>query len=210
MPPACQVKMLRVIAGQGFRPVGGKREIHTDVRVIAASRKDLRREVDAGRFREDLYFRLRVVCISVPPLREHVQDLPEIIDHFLKAFAADSGRRKRLSPEALQLLTDYSWPGNVRELRTTLECAVVMSEGDVLGPHDFPALHCTPAPTDLPQSLNLEHVEAWAILQALRKTGWNITRAAKILDISRETLSTKIRKYGLRREDGKGPVEPEV
>jgi Nif-specific regulatory protein len=196
----CQVKVLRVLEGKGFRPVGGTEEIKTDVRLIAATHKDLNKEVKAGRFRQDLYFRLRVLFIEVPPLREHREDIPDLIEHFLDKFAADSGRRKRLSPEALQRLTDYSWPGNVRELRTAIESAVMMSDGEVIELHELRLLDA-PIATDLPVSLKLDDVEAWAIRQAMQKTKGNVTRAARMLGIARETLGLKLRRYQIAREE---------
>jgi transcriptional regulator with GAF, ATPase, and Fis domain len=195
----CQVKVLRVLEGKGFRPVGGE-EIKTDVRLVAATHKDLAKEVKAGRFRQDLYFRLRVLYIQVPPLREHREDIPDLVEHFLDKFAADSGRRKRLSPEALQRLIDYPWPGNVRELRTVIESAVMMSDGELIEPHEL-WLQDAPITADLPVSLNLEHVEAWAIRQAMQKTKGNVTRAAKMLGIARETLGLKLRRYQIGREE---------
>ncbi|HYT91834.1 MAG TPA: sigma 54-interacting transcriptional regulator [Gemmataceae bacterium] len=210
MTPDCQVKVLRVLEGKGFRPVGGTKEIKSDVRLVAATHKDLAQEVRAGRFRQDLYFRLRVLVIMVPPLRDHIEDLPALVNHFLDKFAVECGRRKTLSPAALQRLRGYSWPGNVRELRTVIESAVMMSDGDMIEVRDL-CLQDTPFAVDQPVSLKLEHVEAWAIRQAMQKTGWNQTQAAKILDISRETLSVKLRKYEIVRDsaarNGRGGEE---
>src|SRR5262249_25407081 len=185
---------------RGFRPVGGTEEIKTDVRLIAATHKDLAREVIAGRFRQDLYFRLSVLCIQVPPLRERREDIPDLVEHFLDKFALESGRRKRLSTEALQRLTEYPWPGNVRELKTVIESAVMMSDGEVIEPHEL-WLQDAPIAADQPLSLNLEHIEAWAIRQAMQKTKGNVTRAARILGIARETLVVKLRRYQIAREE---------
>ncbi len=196
----CQVKVLRVLEGKCFRPVGGTEEIKTDVRLIAATHKDLAKEVKAGRFRQDLYFRLRVLFVQVPPLREHREDIPDLVEHFLDKFAAESGKRKRLAPEALQRLMEYSWPGNVRELRTVIESAVMMSDDDLIEAHDL-WLQDAPIAADQPLSLNLEHVEAWAIRQAMQKTKGNVTRAAKVLGIARETLGLKLKKYQIAREE---------
>jgi two-component system, NtrC family, response regulator HydG len=196
----CQVKLLRVLEDKGFRPVGGTEEIKTDVRLIAATHRDLNKEVKATRFRPDLFFRLRVVVIHVPPLREHREDIPELVGHFLKKFNAESGKRKALSDEALQRLVEYPWPGNVRELRTVIESAVMMSERDVIEAHEL-WLQDAPITTDQPLSLNLEHVEAWAIRQAMQKTKGNVTKAARILGVARETLGLKLRKYQIAREE---------
>src|SRR5262249_51957866 len=176
-------------------------EIKTDVRLIAATHKDLNREVRAGKFRQDLYYRLCVLMIPVPPLREHREDIPDLVNHFLDQFAPDCGVRKTLSPAALQRVVEYPWPGNVRELRTVMENAVMMSDGDVIEAHEL-RLQDAPLPTgDLPLSLNLEHVEAWAIRQAITKTRGNKSKAARILGVARETLATKLKKYGIAPED---------
>ncbi len=200
MSPDCQVKLLRVLEGKGFRLVGGTEEIKTDVRVVAATHKDLAREVKAGKFRQDLYFRLHVLVIQVPALREHREDIPDLVEHFLDKFAFESGRRKRLSEAAMARLMEYSWPGNVRELKTVIESAVMRSDGDVIEPHEL-WLQDAPIPTDQPLSLNLEHVEAWAIRQAMQKTKGNITRAARVLGIARETLGLKLRKYQIAKDE---------
>jgi Nif-specific regulatory protein len=203
MTLACQVKLLRVIEGMGFRPVGGVRDVRCDVRVIAATHKDLAQEVRAGKFRQDLYFRLRVIYIPVPPLREHREDIPALIDHFLNRVAADCGKRKRIAPAALKRLQEYAWPGNVRELRTVIESAALMSDGDTIEERDL-WLQDVPMATDQPGSLNLEQLEAWAILQALRKTKGNVSHAARILGIARETLILKMKKYEISKEEWNG------
>ncbi len=215
MPLECQVKLLRVLEGKAFRPVGGtsEHEVRPDVRLVAASHKDLEKEVRANRFRHDLYFRLRVLFVEMPALREHCEDVPALAEHFLAKFAAETGKRKTLSPAAVERLTEYSWPGNVRELRTVIERAVVMSEGDVI---DADELLLDGSPSlrgDQPLSLKLEHVEAWAVQQAMEKTKGNVLRAAKILDISRETLAMKLKKYGIARAEwlkGANGVHPEA
>jgi DNA-binding NtrC family response regulator len=196
----CQVKLLRVLEGKGFRSVGGTDEVKTDVRLVAATHKDLLKEVKAGKFRQDLYFRLHVLVIQVPALREHREDIPALVEHFLDKFALESGRRKRLSGETMDRLLEYSWPGNVRELKTVIESAVMRSDGDLIEPHEL-WLQDAPIPTDQPLSLNLEHVEAWAIRQAMQKTKGNITRAARVLGIARETLGLKLRKYQIAKEE---------
>jgi Nif-specific regulatory protein len=194
----CQVKVLRAIEGKGFRPVGGTKDVHIDVRVVAASHKDLAREVHARRFRQDLFYRLRVICLVVPPLREHIEDLPSLVDRFLDRFAAETGRRKRLSASALQRLSAYAWPGNVRELRTVLESAVMLTDGDEIGADDLWLQGATAS--DQPISLKLEDVEAWAIREALKQTKGNVSAASRILGISRECLSQKIKKYGIPKD----------
>jgi Nif-specific regulatory protein len=199
----CQVKVLRAIEGKGFRPVGGTREIRTDVRVIAATHKDLEQEVRAGRFRQDLYYRLRVIYILVPPLRDHAQDIPALAEHFLERLAAGTGRRrKRLSAAALHRLREYGWPGNVRQLRAVLENAVVMCDGDTIGEGNLWLADA--ASSDLPLSLNLDEVTAWAVRRALERTQGNVTRAAELLGVARETLRTMMKKFRIGRKGGEG------
>jgi two-component system response regulator HydG len=193
----CQVKVLRAIEGKGFRPVGGTKDVQVDVRVIAASHKDLAREVRAGRFRQDLFFRLRVIYVTVPALREHVEDLPALVERFLDKFAAETGRRKHLTPAAMKRLSEYTWPGNVRELRTVLESAVMLTDSAQIDVNDLWLQGAAVA--DQPISLKLDDVEAWAIREALKQTKGNISAAARLLDISRETLSQKIKKYGISK-----------
>jgi Nif-specific regulatory protein len=203
----CQAKLLRVIEGRGFRPVGGSREIRTDVRIIAATHRDLERLVAEGKFRPDLYFRLCVVRIEVPPLREHVEDIPALVDYFLGKLAGECGRQIRLTQAALARLKQYSWPGNVRQLRAVLENVVVMSESDVIDSGDL-LLPSGPAVADLPPSLNLEEVESWAIRKALHQTGNNNVQAARLLGIARDTLASKRKKYKIGTNgDGKTKKE---
>jgi two-component system, NtrC family, response regulator HydG len=198
----CQVKVLRALEAKTVRPVGGTRELKVDVRVITASHRDLAREMQAGRFRQDLFYRLRVIYLTVPPLREHLDDLPILVEKFLARFAADTGRRKRLTPAALQRLRDYAWPGNVRELRTVLESAVMLTDGSEIDVGDL-WLQSPPTP-EQPMSLKLEDMEGWAIREALKRHKGNASAAARTLGISRETLGQKIKKYNIPRsgEDG--------
>jgi two-component system, NtrC family, response regulator HydG len=194
----CQVKVLRVLEAKIVRPVGGASETKVDVRVIAASHRDLAREMQAGRFRQDLFYRLRVIYLSVPPLRDHLEDLPGLVEKFLERFAADTGRRKRLTPAALQRLREYSWPGNVRELRTVLESAVMLTDTAEIDAADL-WLQAMPVP-EQPTSLRLEDMEGWTIREALKRHKGNATAAARTLGISRETLGQKIKRYGIPRE----------
>jgi Nif-specific regulatory protein len=195
----CQAKLLRVIEGKGFRPVGSASEIRTDVRIIAATHRDLEREVKAAKFRQDLFFRLCVVRIQVPPLRDHGEDIPALVNYFLGKLAGECGRQVGLTDAALDRLVHYAWPGNVRQLRAVLENAVVMSEnptidaGDLLLPADNLG--------DQPSSLNLEEIEAWAVRKAIQRTGGNFAQAARLLGISRETLATKRKKYGIGKHE---------
>jgi DNA-binding NtrC family response regulator len=198
----CQVKVLRAIEGKGFRPVGGTRDVQVDVRVVAASHKDLAREVRAGRFRQDLFFRLRVIYLTVPPLRDHLDDLPALVERFLGKFAGETGKRKHLTEAAMERLRGYNWPGNVRELRTVLESAVMLTDGPEIDVDDL-WLHGATVSENQPMSLKLDDVEAWAIREALKQTKGNVSAAARVLAISRETLSQKIKKYGISK-DGEG------
>jgi Nif-specific regulatory protein len=195
----CQAKLLRVIEGKGFRPVGGTAEIQVDVRTIAATHRDLQSMVQAGTFRSDLFFRLQGLQIRVPPLREHLEDMGDLVPYFLKKLAVEWGRQVQLSPAALARLQQYSWPGNVRQLRSVLENAVALSDSNVLEPEDL-VLASGPSPAE-PPSLNLEELESWAVRQALRRTGGNVSQAARMLGIVRDTLASKMKKYGIRREE---------
>jgi Nif-specific regulatory protein len=199
LPHDCQAKLLRVIEGKGFRPVGATGEVKVDVRIIAATHRDLTKEVRDGRFREDLHFRLRVIPIRVPPLREHAEDIPAFVDFFLGKLAVECRRQVKLTEAALRHLQQYFWPGNVRQLRSVLECAVALTDhnlldvGDLLLPSDTSGQQ--------PPSLNLDDMETWAIRQALQRTGGNITQAAKLLGVVRDTLASKIKKKGIDRAD---------
>jgi len=195
----CQAKLLRVIEGKGFRPVGGTAEIQVDVRTIAATHRDLDALVQSGRFRADLFFRLQGLQIRVPPLREHIEDIGDLVGYFLKKLAVEWGRQVKLSPAALERLKEYSWPGNVRQLRSVLENAVALSDSDKVEPEDL-LLSSGSSPAE-PPSLNLEELESWAVRQALRRTGGNVSQAARMLGVVRDTLASKMKKYGIKREE---------
>ena len=209
---ATQVKLLRVLETRSFERVGGSSSIQVDVRLVAATNRDLKAMVDEGKFREDLFYRLNVVNIMLPPLRKRREDLPVLLDHFLHLFAAENGKDLAgFAPEALDLLTAYDWPGNVRELRNCVERMVVMARGDRLTLKDVPtdvrnavgtALsmdHEAPPPaeehaTGAP-SLDIDANERNLVVRALRQTGGNRTEAARILGISRRTLHRKLHTY---------------
>lgn len=204
----CQAKLLRIIEGKPFRPVGGVRDVKVDVRLIAATHRNLEVEVGAGRFRHDLLYRLKVISLRVPPLREHPEDIPELASFFLERLSKQCRRSFRLTPAAMQALQSYPWPGNVRHLRAALESAAVMSETDVI---DISALPLQPITTltsdtaetaslpDTPDGLDMESVETWAIQKALQETNGNVSQAAKILGVSRDTLHSKMKKKGIDR-----------
>jgi Nif-specific regulatory protein len=208
MSPALQSKFLRVLEGHPFERVGGSQPIKVDVRVIAATNRDLERAVADGTFRRDLYFRLRVVEILVPPLRKRPGDVVELGHHFLDKFNTETGHRfKGFTPRALEMLQRYRWPGNVRELKNVIERAVLLAQGDRIDLDDLSLSNLATA-TDsgelfiqrnVFEPLPLEDVERKHIAATLQATGWNKSRTAEILGIERSTLDRKIRRYDLRR-----------
>lgn len=209
----CQAKLLRVIEGKSFRPVGGSREVNVDVRVVAATHRDLEDEVRAGRFRQDLLFRLKVITIKVPPLREHAEDIPELARFFLERLSSQLRKAMRLAPAAERALFSYHWPGNVRQLRAVLESAAVMSEREVIEAETLPLTSTVEpdpitatASADAPVSLDIDDLETWAILKALKQTSGNVSQAARVLGISRDTLHTKLKKKNIDRETVLGSV----
>jgi Nif-specific regulatory protein len=207
MSPDCQGKLLRVIEGKPFRPVGGTTEVRATVRIIAATHRDLKRQVEEGKFRHDLYFRLDGLRIEVPPLRDHADDIPALVQYFLSKLAVTSGRKVTLTEAALARLQDYSWPGNVRQLRAVLENAVVMSDNNAIDAAEL-LLPVAPSVSDCPPSLNLDEVEAWAIRKALARTE-SSTHAARLLGIARDTLYAKRRKYKIDKDAGADGSENE-
>ncbi|VTT98243.1 two sigma54 fis family transcriptional regulator : Sigma54 specific transcriptional regulator, Fis family OS=Pirellula staleyi (strain ATCC 27377 / DSM 6068 / ICPB 4128) GN=Psta_4161 PE=4 SV=1: FHA: Sigma54_activat: HTH_8 [Gemmataceae bacterium] len=205
----CQARLLRVIEGKAFRPVGATTDVKVDVRIVAATHRDLEKEAKAGRFRQDLLFRLRVIPIRVPPLREHPEDIPELAGYFLSRVSAECRRNFRLTATAMRKLQAFPWPGNVRQLRAAIESAAVMSESDVIdgetlpltGASEMASLPAAPAKAvDAPTSLDMDEIETWAIRKALRQTGGNVSHAAKLLGMSRDTLHTKIKKKNIDRD----------
>jgi two-component system, NtrC family, response regulator HydG len=205
MSPAIQSKLLRVLQEKEFEPLGSPRTLKVDVRVIAATNKSLEKEVKEGRFREDLFYRLNVVPVSLPPLRERKEDIPALAAHFF-ALYRDKNKKdlKGLSGKALDLLTRYDWPGNIRELENSIERAVILARGEVIAPADLPpgiqALSSgvkESAGLSLPSGVSLQEVEKTLILKTLEDTGGNRTRAAEILGINRRTLQNKLKEYGI-------------
>ena len=199
MAPGLQAKLLRVLEDGRYRRVGGTQEIQADVRVVAATNKPLEEELQAGRFREDLYYRLNVVTIELPPLRERREDIPELVEHFL-ATRQIGPTRCRVSPEALDALTHYAWPGNVRELANVLERAQILAEGTGITPDDLPeglVAWAPPAGESPADPQHLREVERRHVAEVLRREGGNKVHAARILGISRRALYRLIEKYGL-------------
>lgn len=203
--PATQVKILRVLEERKFERVGGQETVEADVRLITATNRDLKKMVEEGKFREDLYYRLFVVAIKLPPLRDREGDLPLLIQHFVTEFAKENGKKlDGITPDAVAALSAYRWPGNVRELRNVIERMVVLSRGDRLTVRDIPASIRTELPADMAGSvpkggaLSLEDSERNLVVRALRNHDGNVTKAAADLGISRRTLHRKLNEYGLR------------
>ena len=202
MVPALQAKLLRFLEEKSFKRVGGATDIRVDVRVVAATNRNLEEEVAKGRFRSDLFYRLNVLPIAMPTLRSHQEDIPLLVEYFIDGFNAEF--RKRVlgaSPAAYTLLQRYGWPGNVRELRNVVERAMLLSDGDKLEARDFSALTTSIASADefdLPASgVDLEQVERSLVIQALRRSGGNQTRAAALLGMNRDQIRYRIEKFGL-------------
>ncbi len=205
LPTPLQVKLLRVLQEEEVRSIGESKPRAVDVRIIAATARDLEAEVAAGRFRDDLFYRLNVVRLEVPPLRERREDIPLLLDHFFAHFRDLLGKPLRgIADEVLDRLVGYHWPGNVRELENVIERAVILARGDRLGLQDLPDNVARPAPdgSDGARDLSLKRVrraaEAETIRHALHATGGNRTRAARLLEISHRALLYKIKEYGIR------------
>ncbi|MBK8974874.1 MAG: sigma-54-dependent Fis family transcriptional regulator [Planctomycetes bacterium] len=207
-----QVDLLRVLETKEFTRVGGNRPIKSDFRVICATNEDLERAVAEGRLREDFYYRINVVTIVAPPLRERPSDIPLLVEHFVRKFARQMDKRiTGVSDEAMEVLLRWRWPGNVRELSNAIERAMVVGKPPLIQPDDLPVNHVA-APAHAPGSGSapgaapagsandsLADVERRHIAAVLERTGWNITRAAQILEVDRVTVYNKIKKYGLQR-----------
>ncbi len=220
IPLEMQVKLLRALQENEFERVGGIRTLKVDVRVVAATNRDLAADIEAGRFREDLFYRLNVVPIHVPPLRDRKDDIPALVEHILGKFRERLGKQaQRLAPEAIEALTTYHWPGNIRELENMIERMLLFCEGDTIhrddlpdglreasgSPRSIPAVVVN-APLSPPADASLkevvraetERVERQMIISALEETGGNVTHAAKRLQISRKSLQNKMKELGLR------------
>jgi two-component system response regulator AtoC len=205
MVPALQAKLLRFLEEKSFKRVGGAADIRVDVRVIAATNRNLEEQVAKGAFRSDLFYRLNVLPIRLPSLREHAEDVPELIRFFVDGFNAEFRKRiAGVSPAAEAMLQAYAWPGNVREVRNVVERAMLLCEGTRLEASDFGALRAGAAPgdaLDLPQAgVNLEALERSLVVQALRRAGGNQTKAAALLGLNRDQIRYRIEKFGLTAE----------
>src|SRR5580698_6279340 len=203
VPSAIQVKLLRVLQDREFERLGGTKTLKVDVRLVAATNRDLRAALEEGTFREDLYYRLNVVAIDIPPLREHKEDIPALANFFLDRYAKESGKALQgISPQAMKLLMDYHWPGNVRELQNVLERAVTLSSGSTLDVYD---IHIDNAPrrapadsaAALPNGMTLEQWEEEMLREALRRANGNKSQAARALGLSRNALRYRLSKMGV-------------
>jgi Nif-specific regulatory protein len=197
---------LRVLEGHPFERVGGSEPVKVDVRVIAATNRDLEKDVTEGRFRRDLYFRLHVLEIFVPALRKRPEDIPELAYYFLQKFNAETGRKIRgYTPRAMEQMLKYRWPGNVREMKNVVERAILLCSGEYIDLEDvmLSKLPTTGDTTDSPSTpgdfkpISLADMESRHILATLKATGWNKSQTATLLGIERSTLDRKIRRYDL-------------
>ncbi len=206
LPLSIQVKLLRLLEERRFERLGGEEEIVADVRLIAATNRNLLDEVKAGRFREDLYFRINVVHLHIPPLRERREDIIPLVDHFLKLSAAKTNRPKRsITPAAKDLLIAYEWPGNVRELANVIERATVLSRTDTLDAVDFSQLRGDSATTGsryTPLNMPLRDLEKEHIENVLKANEFSLQKSADILGIHRNTLRQKMKEYGIEKPNG--------
>lgn len=204
IPTAMQMKLLRVLQAREIQRVGEVKRRSVDVRLVAATHKDLKAEVQAGRFREDLYYRIDVVRVNVPPLRERREDIPLLVMHFIKKYSQEIGKDvSAVAPDAMKMLMQYHWPGNVRELQNAIERGIIWADGPVLRPEHLPldrGAAPEPGSQDAGRS-SLREVERHHILRVLQGTGFNQTQTADILGIGRRTLYRKIREYGIALPD---------
>ncbi len=201
LPLNLQPKILRVLQEREFERVGGEKTMKVDVRLIAATSRNLEELVSKGKFREDLFYRLNVVPIFMPALRERKEDIPLLVEFFLNRFNQENGKNISLSPEALRVLMEYAWPGNVRELENTMERIVVMSSRETIRASDLPINLKLPSPEEVLQRESLragiEDIEKSSILDALEKTGWVQAKAARMIGLTPRQIGYKIRKYRL-------------
>ena len=200
MSVAMQVKLLRVLQEREFTRVGGNEVIKIDVRVIAATNKNLLEEIDTGRFRDDLFYRLNVINLNVPPLRERKEDIPLLTHHFLTMFSEKNNKQiQGFTPQAMDRMLKYEWPGNIRELMNVVERAVVLSRSQYLDEHNLSLMEKPEfySKEVVPGNTSLEEVEKATVLKTLEATGGNKSEAARRLGITRRTLHQKLRKYGM-------------
>ena len=204
MVPGLQAKLLRFLEDKAFKRVGGHHDIRVDVRVIGATNRDLEEQVREGKFREDLYYRLNVLPIRLPPLRTHLEDVPALVAFYVDVFNHEFRKSVRgVSPDAMRRLQSYGWPGNVREVRNVVERAMLLAEGTTLEAADFPLLGGRPQEahgiTLPPDGVSLEELERSLVVQALDRSGGNQTRAAALLGLNRDQIRYRIEKFGLAK-----------
>ena len=209
VPPATQVKLLRVLQEREFERLGGTKTVKVDVRLIAATNKDLREALEQGTFREDLYYRLNVVPIDIAPLRERKEDIPDLVNLFIGRCKGETGKEiEGITPQAMQILTNYHWPGNVRELQNIIERACALSKGALLEPGDIhldtrPTKSGIGAPGFLPEGMTLEQWEDEMVQEALKRANGNKSQAARLLGLSRNALRYRLSKIGIADESEK-------
>ena len=209
IPVDLQAKLLRVLEESRLRRLGGKVELEVDVRVLCATNRDLKQEIKNGRFREDLYFRLNVFQIHLPPLRERREDVPILVQHFVDKFRGDSAKRvSGVHPEAMEVLKNYEWPGNIRELRNAVERAVILCDGELITREHLPPDMAGKGPERhtfrLPFGLSLDAVEREYILGSLQRNGNNKARTAEVLGVSEKTLYNKLNRYAAEARTQQG------
>jgi two-component system response regulator AtoC len=205
MVPGLQAKLLRFLEEKTFKRVGGSVDIKVDVRVIAATNRNLQEEVKQGKFREDLFYRLNVLPIMLPPLRERADDLPRLVAFYVDVYNTEFKKKIRgVTPAAMEQITRHPWPGNIRELRNAIERAMLLSDGPMLDTTDFSAGGAVPvrlgAGVELPAGgIDLEQLERSLVVQALERTGWNQTKAATLLGLNRDQIRYRVEKFQLER-----------
>ena len=212
-----QAKLLRALQEKEIMRVGSTKPIKVDVRVLAATNRDLEAMVKDNRFREDLYYRLNVIPISIPPLRQRRDDIQMLMDYFLGKHSANASRPVKFTPEAKKLIMEYSWPGNVRQLESAIERALLLAEADEITAEDLPVeIRSAAQPEGTggfklpPEGISFEELEQSLIIQAMEQTGWNITRAAKLLGLSFRTMQYRLDKFGIKRPSrGRGSADEE-
>jgi DNA-binding NtrC family response regulator len=218
MSQGIQAKILRAIQEQEFERVGGTQTIHVDVRLVAATNGDLADAIRRGAFREDLYYRINVVNIVMPPLRERKGDIQTLAEHFVSTYSRELKKNVTgLTPEALRVLNRYNWPGNIRELQNTIERAVLMTETELIGPREVetlgrlnPAAGEDPMPVHLPpQGMDLEQIEKKVLLEALKMSNWVQKEAAALLNISSRAMNYKVKKFSITHPSWKKNREPQ-
>ena len=205
MTPALQAKLLRFLEEKTFKRIGGLADIHVDVRVVAATHRNLEEQVAAGRFREDLFYRLQVMPVMLPALRDRAGDIPLLVNYYIDRYNREFRKRVRgVSPDALALLEQYRWPGNVREIRNAIERAMLLADRDTLGVEEFSTLSRNAVAATFrlpPEGVNLEEVERQLVVQALERCGGNQTHAGALLGINRDQVRYRIEKFGLAKPE---------